>query len=953
MIGSRIPQYMDDLRRNWPNLAPKYTRSESLKDVLFRADYQHVEHPNTDEGQKEPDSEEEEDEEEEEEDSCIHCDQTKTVRRKPRDMRVHYGLIASGNQVIKDARFRDEVNQELGGKVLCFEMEAAGLMNDFPCLVIRGICDYADSHKNKMWQEHAAAVAAAYAKELLMTIAVQEVEQMPTVIKQLKDQIKGISDAIDEIRSDQREHRRDEEYKTILEWLTPMNYATQQSYFMTQKQEGTNEWILNSDEFQHWLKHTSQTLFCPGIPGAGKTIITATVIDHLHENFRDDSSVGIAYLYCTFKQQKEQSALDLITNVLKQLAMGQPILPQSLKDLYKRHKLRRTRPLLSEIRETFHQVAKNYAKTFILIDALDECQNTQGNLSKLIQEVFEFQADVKANIFATSRLIQEIESKFDKAIRLEIRAHGPDVEMYLRGQLGNCQFLSSQSDSLRRNIQHVIAKAVDGMFLLARLYLDSIACKTTTKAIKQTLAELETASETASDDKRAKALDNAYEQAVQRIQSQLPEHRELAMRVLSWITCTERQLTLAELLHALGTEENTSELDQDAIPNLDLVVSTCTGLVTVDKESDIIRLIHHTTHEYFQRTWERWFPNAQIDITIACVTYLSFEVFNAGACSTEELLEERFLYCAFFAYASRYWGNHARKSVTGENVIMGLLEHTDRVSACSQALLYQETYLKNMIEPTQMTNLHLVAYFGLSGAAFILLGKRKNIDCDEIDRGPLWIAAYHGHNAVVKLLLEKNANIETKNMFDYTPLSYAASNGHEAVVRLLLENNANIETKSRWENTPLSYAAFHGHEAVVKLLLQNNANIETKNRWERTPLSYAAFHGHEAVVKLLLQNNANIEAMDESGQTPISDAALNGHEAVVKLLLENNANIETMNELGETPLSNAALNGHEAVVKLLLENNANVETRNELGRTPLSYASSMGHEKVVRLLLEK
>ena len=100
------------------------------------------------------------------EESCQFCDRAKVVKRKPRDMRIHYGLIASGNQVTKDATFRDKLNKDLGGNVLCVEMEAAGLMDNFPCIVIRGICDYADSHKNKDWQEHAAAIAAAFAKEL-------------------------------------------------------------------------------------------------------------------------------------------------------------------------------------------------------------------------------------------------------------------------------------------------------------------------------------------------------------------------------------------------------------------------------------------------------------------------------------------------------------------------------------------------------------------------------------------------------------------------------------------------------------------------------------------------------------------------------------------------------------------------------------------------------------------
>lgn len=81
---------------------------------------------------------------------------------------IFYGLIASADQVMKDASIRDRLAAERD--VLCFEMEAAGLMNHFPCLVIRGICDYADSHKNKGWQGYAAMVASAYARDLLLRI---------------------------------------------------------------------------------------------------------------------------------------------------------------------------------------------------------------------------------------------------------------------------------------------------------------------------------------------------------------------------------------------------------------------------------------------------------------------------------------------------------------------------------------------------------------------------------------------------------------------------------------------------------------------------------------------------------------------------------------------------------------------------------------------------------------
>jgi nucleoside phosphorylase len=96
------------------------------------------------------------------------------TQRESEDVIVHYGTIASGNQEIKDGAERNRVSEKLGG-VLCFEMEAAGLMNTFPCLVIRGICDYADSHKNKRWHAYAAGMAAAYAKELLSVIPAADV----------------------------------------------------------------------------------------------------------------------------------------------------------------------------------------------------------------------------------------------------------------------------------------------------------------------------------------------------------------------------------------------------------------------------------------------------------------------------------------------------------------------------------------------------------------------------------------------------------------------------------------------------------------------------------------------------------------------------------------------------------------------------------------------------------
>ncbi|UKZ46319.1 hypothetical protein TrVGV298_000520 [Trichoderma virens] len=184
--GSKIPEYLNQLREKWPRLASKYLRSDYHKDILFRSDYGHVsKDTNYDNASDIDDYDEEE--------SCELCDKSQILKKKPREMRVHYGLIASGNQVIKDATLRNKLTKDLDGHILCIEMEAAGLMNNFPCIIIRGICDYADSHKNNVWQEHAAAVAAAFAKELLGYVQTSEVEREPPARNSLREVLDAIS----------------------------------------------------------------------------------------------------------------------------------------------------------------------------------------------------------------------------------------------------------------------------------------------------------------------------------------------------------------------------------------------------------------------------------------------------------------------------------------------------------------------------------------------------------------------------------------------------------------------------------------------------------------------------------------------------------------------------------------------------------------------------------------
>ncbi|KAH9227376.1 hypothetical protein K456DRAFT_929458 [Colletotrichum gloeosporioides 23] len=169
---------------------------------------------------------------------------------------IHYGLIASSNQVTKDAIKRDELAQR---GILCFEMEAAGLMNHFPCLVVRGICDYADTHKNSNWQPYAAMVAAAYAKDLLGLVNVSTVEKekrlselIMSVAFMQKEQHKTLRDTRNVVAEIEYRQR----IKNIKEWLHPADPSDNANHAKDLRYERTGTWFLNSTIFKDWFKRS-------------------------------------------------------------------------------------------------------------------------------------------------------------------------------------------------------------------------------------------------------------------------------------------------------------------------------------------------------------------------------------------------------------------------------------------------------------------------------------------------------------------------------------------------------------------------------------------------------------------------------------------------------------------------------------------------------------------------
>jgi hypothetical protein len=264
-------------------------------------------------------------------------------------------------------------------------------------------------------------------------------------------------------------NREDEE---TLQWLTNLEYAPQHNDYFKRRQPGTGQWFLTSANFQRFQDNDKETLFCPGIPGSGKTTLTSIVIDHLERRHLNNNKIGIAYIYCNFRRHEEEEADNLLACILKQLARRQPSLPKNVKDLFQHHRRRATRPSMGDISRALLTVAALYTKVFVVVDALDECRVSNNDRSRLLSELFSLQAATNTNIFATSRPNHHIEEEFRGCPSQKILASDEDVHRYLDGYMTHMPAFVLKRLNLQGEIRENISKAADGMYVASFL----VAC---------------------------------------------------------------------------------------------------------------------------------------------------------------------------------------------------------------------------------------------------------------------------------------------------------------------------------------------------------------------------------------------------------------------------------------------------------------------------------------------
>ncbi|KAI9890774.1 MAG: hypothetical protein M1814_003705 [Vezdaea aestivalis] len=326
--------------------------------------------------------------------------------------------------------------------------------------------------------------------------------------------------------------------------------------------------------------------------------------------------------------------------------------------------------------------------------------------------------------------------------------------------------------------------------------------------------------------------------------------------------------------------------------------------------------------------------HAHYNMSRTCIRYLTTTEVAQIARIEDRLHDFIIVERPFLLYAANSWIPHARQS--------------DAMNVSQDDLVEYVTWPPDSCAPFRLPSRDgwdPYRYDPLPNAASIL-----HVVSEHQLMGPL--------RRILQTAAEVRADINAWDDYGRTPLSLAAFHGKEAVVRLLLKQGGiEADLQDFEDRTPLSYAAGDGHESIVKLLLKwGDVEADSVDILGRTPLSYAAGDGHESIVKLLLKwGDVEADSADILGRTPLSYAAEDGHESIVKLLLEwGDVEADSADILGRTPLSYTAENGHIVLAKLFLnQNDINVNSMDEKGCTPLGYAAKeTWNRQMVQILLE-
>ncbi|KAJ1323667.1 ankyrin repeat domain-containing protein 50 [Microdochium nivale] len=943
--------------------------------------------------------------------TCRDCDAEKLQTRRCRvtnDFFIHYGGIASGDSVFKDASKRDALARRLDIK--CFEMESAGIMDSLECLPIRGICDYSDSHKNKDWQGYAAATAASYARELLETIPslASAAGLVPSDIwKAARD---NASSSLDDMLEEQRKAQMkqlEERRKARMELLDFTQINARRDAIQTE-QVKTCRWMLEHEKYLDWVggdkegQHRSSILWIRGKAGAGKS----TIMKFLFSNRKVKATTSwklpqtliVSFFFNARGEHLEKSIEGLYRSLLQQVLTLRKDLQWILDASGAFQPGTQTRPSLNWLKDMLGEAVMNLGATELIcfIDALDECDEHDAREMVLYFEDLTEAAsgkNISFRVAFSSRPYPYIQVNQMLLVTIENeRGHAKDLAQYIDRRLRVPPRVKEELSS------QILAKA-SGVFMWVVLVVGILNKEASHGglALGRRLLEI------------PPTLSQLFKEILLRDQ----ERPDQLRRCILWVLCARRPLHPDELRHALWAGGLDDDQVDDEVPvaedqesNMALVIGSSKGLVEitiVDGQLGVAQFIHESVRDFLikERGLQELWPELGFDwegpsheiLRKCCESYLTHSVIFAAM---QRVLIARL---GSPSHDQVSWDSHATRVSRRDRTEMdvpnftGATEKVDlEAYRLTEYAITSILYHANIAAPSIPQGRFLRRFlndFGVAALDFFQRGRgdrygpktcplymladqglgnlirlnATDIDINDQDaRFPLFAALSNRHRDAVAALLhlpttiyededlmDRSKHVTREDFASRTPMTWAAQEGHINLIRVLIGNGVSITENDPAGFSPLKMAARCGQLGAVQLLLDHG--VSTADEDYRMSIHEALIYSQDLIAAKLLQNFSGWRSLRPWSLITSIDywlhmTAWNGMDGAARLLMQHGATYSGA-------IVTAAIGNHFDVLQTLVHGGVDVNQRGTGGRTALMVASSCDRRAMARFLVDQ
>ncbi|KAI0379596.1 hypothetical protein F5Y04DRAFT_290200 [Hypomontagnella monticulosa] len=771
----------------------------------------------------------------------------------------------------------------------------------------------------------------------------------------VETKVSGLTTSFSSIRLN--EHR-----EKIHQWLAAPDPSLNHVEALSKRQATTGSWLFGSSKFSDWKENSNSFLWMFGIPGCGKTVLTSmiieTVLEHCHGGTIPESprAWAVAYFYFDFSNSEKRNHDKMIRSLLKQLSQQLQRPSEPMESLFSSCTNGSRQPTFEALQVTLKQMIQEFTQVFIILDALDECDNREA-LVGVINEIVGWNLQ-ELHILSTSRMERDTADELDITEEQKVCIRSGLIEEDIRAYIYARLQTDKKLQRWQKNIEDQDTILIE---VLGANRFRWVACQL--DALRKCFSRRELL-------KALESLPRTLEETYDRILCSIDEDRyEIALRILQWLSYSIRPLRLEELADVVAVNVKS---DPRFDPELRFseprdMLTICSSLVTLStnaedgsggEAAEQIRLAHLSVREYLisdrilvgkAARYSVQDVSAHDSISQICLAYiLQFDdpKLHRGA------IVERF---PLANYAARHWPRHVRASgKESDGVVLLVMElfssrgvfiNWVRLSK-SKATLLASTNIYSDAAP-----LNYAVVVGLKELVRRLL---EGVDLNKycmLYESALLAAATEGFDDTIKLLLDKGVEVDDRYGKLGSALGAAAAGGHGKVVKTLIKAQANINQPGGFYGGALQAASVGGYTEIVEDLINAGADVHTYGGHYNTALHAAAYRGHDAIVRRLLNAGADMEATGKRGRTPLILASLAGQFKTARLLIDNGSNVNSRCRDGWTALGGASWAGRLDVVHFLLGAGAEVNAPDLQGQTALQYAASQGHTAILEFLL--